>query len=419
MPTGKITKRAVDSLSPGEKDILLWDEDLRGFGVKVTPTGSKIYLVQYRLGGRGVSTKRYTIRRHGAWTPSAARQEAERVLRLADTGVDPQAKAVEHQQIEIDLRFEAYAERFLLDFGKRNWRPRTYASAESNLRRWITPTLKSKALPEISRREIRALFEKLPAASPALPRNLYALLRKLFAWAVENEDLERSPFEQMQSPKSVAPRERVLTDNELKEIIMCLGDLGPPFDRMFRLLMITGQRRDEVSGMNWVELNRSHAEWTIPGDRTKNAKVHIVPLNTNAIAELDSLAGGVIWPHQGFVFSTNGRTPVSGYSRAKARLDRILSCRTPIAILPWRLHDFRRTFATNMQRLNVRFEVTEALLNHVSGSKSGVAGVYQRHDWKLEKQNAMERWAGKLAALIATGDTKSECGDAGDTPADL
>lgn len=409
----------IDSLAAGEKDILLWDEDLRGFGVKVTPTGSKIYLVQYRLGGRCVSTKRYTIGRHGAWTPSTARLEAERVLRLADTGVDPQAKSKEHQQIKIDLGFEAYAERFLRDFGKRKWRPRTYASAESNMRRWIIPTLRGKTLPEIGRREILVIFDKLPTASPALPRNLFALLRKLFAWAVEHEDLERSPFEQMKSPKSVASRERVLTDSELKEIILRLGDLGPPFDRMFRLLMITGQRRDEVSGMTWAELNRSRAEWTMPGNRTKNAKAHIVPLNLNAIVELDSLAGGVNWPHKGFVFSTNGRTPVSGYSRAKARLDRIISCHAPNAISPWRLHDFRRTFATNMQRLNVRFEVTEALLNHVSGSKSGIAGVYQKHDWEPEKRNAMDKWAGKLAALMATGDTKSECCDAGDTPAHL
>ena len=284
------------------------------------------------------------------------------------------------------------------------------------MRRWIVPTLRGKTLSAIGRRDIVGIFDTLPAASPALPRNLFALLRKLFAWAVERGDVERSPFEQMRSPPSVAARDRVLTDDELRKIIVHLGDLGAPFDRMFRLLMITGQRRDEVSGMSWAELNRTRAEWTLPGNRTKNAQAHIVPLNSDAIVELDSLACGSRWPEQGFVFSTNGSTPVSGYSRAKARLDRILSERDPKAILPWRLHDFRRTFATNMQKLNVRFEVTEALLNHVSGSKSGVAGIYQRHDWGPEKRIAMDKWADKLAALVAPIDPLNERGDASNIP---
>ena len=259
MPTGKITKRSVDGLAPGEKDILLWDEDLRGFGVKTTPAGTKTYLVQYRLGGRSAPTKRFTIGRHGTWTPLTARLEAERVLRLADTGVDPQALALDYQRQQRDLGFAGYSDRFLIEYGKRHWRERTYAAAESNMRRWVVPVLGNKVLPGIARRDIVEVFDKLPASSPALPRNLFALMRKLFTWATERGDIDRSPFDQMRSPSSVAARDRILTDEELRLVILYAGDLGAPFDRLVLLLIITGQRRDEVSGMTWGELNRSRA----------------------------------------------------------------------------------------------------------------------------------------------------------------
>lgn len=400
MPTVKLTKRTVDTFTAGDRETFFWDEDLSGFGVKVTKTGSKTYLVQYRMGGRGAATKRYTIGRSGTWTPATARTEAERVLRLAAAGIDPYLAAKERERDEQDLAFGPYAERFLLEFGKREWRPRTYASAESNVRRWITPVLARKALPAITKRDLVEVLDRIPASSPALPRNLFVLMRKLFNWAVERGDLDRSPMDNMKPPASVASRDRVLTDEELFFVVASAGNLGTPFGALIRLLVVTGQRRDEVAGMTWAELDRTRLEWSIPAHRAKNGVASTIPLSEIAVAQLDYLAGGERWYRSGFVFTTTGKTAVSGFSKVKSRLDDLVRKSMLRDIPPWRLHDLRRTFATNMQRLGVRFEVTEALLNHTSGARSGVAGVYQRHDWGPEKQEAIRLWSERLKTLM-------------------
>ena len=168
MPIAKLTIRTVDTAAAKDRDTFLWDPDLAGFGLKVTRAGTKIYLVQYRMGGRGTATRRYTIGRHGTWTPATARAEAEGTLRMAATGIDPQAAAKDRKRLEVDLAFKAYARKFLADFGKREWCPRTYLSAESNMRRWINPVLAKKALPSITRRDLIEVLDQIPEANPAL-----------------------------------------------------------------------------------------------------------------------------------------------------------------------------------------------------------------------------------------------------------
>ena len=400
MPSVRLTNRLVDAIEPTARDTFLWDATLSGFGVKMTRAGSKIYLVQYRMGGRGSPTRRFTIGPHGTWTQTSARGEAERLLRLAASGVDPQSAAKERQRAERDLAFAAYAVRFLRDHGKSEWRPRTFASAESNMRRWINPVLGRKALPTITKRDIIEVLDRVPADSPALRRSLFVLMRKLFNHAVGRGDLDRSPMEKMASPSSVAPRDRTLTDEELWFVILCADEVGKPFGPLVRMLILSGQRRDEVAGMTWDELDRTLLEWTIPATRAKNRCAQTVPLSEIAVVELDALAGGERWPRRGFVFTTTGDTPVSGFSRMKRRLDTLVANHMRREINPWRLHDLRRTFATNMQRLGVRFEVTEALLNHRSGARSGVAGVYQQHDWRPEKHEAIRLWTERLRALL-------------------
>ena len=400
MPTIRLTKRVVEAASPVQSDAFYWDKEVRGFGLKITPSGTKTYLIQYRMGGRAAPTRRYSIGRHGIWTPVTARSEAERLLRLVSAGTDPASAAKEKERLEVELRFGPFAERFLRDYGQRHWRPRTYSSAESAMRRWVVPVLGSKSLPTITRRDLTAVFDRLPPESPALPRNVFALLRKLFVWAHGRGDIDRSPFEGLESPASVPSRDRVLSDDELLKVAACADDLGAPFGQFVRMLIVTGQRRDEVAAMRWSEVNRKEAVWTIPEGRSKNKSEHRMPLNSIALRGLDELAGSTDWPEDGLVFTTTGRTPISGYSRMKRRLDELIRLASGQMLAPWRLHDLRRTFATNMQRLGVRFEVTEALLNHVSGARAGVAGVYQRHDWTPEKAEAVELWADKLVKLV-------------------
>ena len=406
MASGKITKRTVDAISAGPKDEFLWDEDLSGFGLKVTPVGRKVYLLQYRLGGRGVATRRMTIGVHGnPWTPAGAREEAERLLVIVKQGKDPAAEKEARRRMATDLAFDSYAAKFLAEYSKPNWRAGTYSNAESAMRRFIIPVFKKKPLPLIRRTDISGMFDTLPAAKAALPRNIFALIRKLFAWAVERGDIDRSPLDGFKGPSAVASRDRVLSDDELNVVWLAAGDLAYPFGTLVRFLITTGQRREECAGISWAELDQGRAEWVIPASRAKNRKAHTVPLNALAVALLDALSNGDKWPKKGLVFTTNGVTPVSGYSRAKGRLDMVATKRNedePIA--PWRLHDLRRTLATGLQRLGVRFEVTEAVLNHVSGSKSGVAGVYQRHDWKQEKRDALEGWAAHVERLLHGAD---------------
>lgn len=422
MAVGAITKQSVDRLKPKSKDGRvveehLWDPKLSGFGVKVTPAGSKSYLVQYRIGGRGAPTRRVTIGTHGApWTPAEARDEAERVLALVKRGIDPQAQKKAKAREAVDLAFDKYAKRFLDLYGERAWSTKTLADNK----RYLTATtaavvqsLGNKPLPEIRRADIAAVFDQVPAERPGHARNLYSVLRRLFTWAVERGDIDRSPFEGLKGPATVAARDRVLDDAEMRLVWLATAKLGYPFGPLYRFLICTGQRREEVASLDWRELDRERREWALPASRSKNKQATVVPLNELAVAELDAIAGGDQWPSAGLVFTTTGKTAVSGYSKAKRRLDEEMVAlarneagddRAPRLIDGWRVHDLRRTFATGMQRLGIRFEVTEAILNHVSGSRSGVAGIYQRHDWRDEKRAALDAWAVHLRALLSRPD---------------
>lgn len=423
MAVAQITKRSVEALKPGSTDQFLWDTVKRGFGVKVTPTGRKIFIVQYRMGGRGSPTRRYTIGEYGVWTPTQADEEAGRILRKIDTGIDPleeKRDREERRRTDAALAFGDYADNFLKLYVKPEW-AKSYGFAESILRLHVTPRLKSKPLPSIRKSDITGIFDALPSAKPALRRNVYAVVRRLFNWAEGRGDIERNPLNGFEAPASVTSRDRVLEDWELRLAWLASAELGAPFSSLYRLLAITGQRRDEVAEMDWKELSRADRLWTLPGSRTKNGKPHLVHLSDLAMAELDALAGVADededekrkWPKAGFVFTTTGKTAVSGFSRAKSRLDTAMldlarkeakeagDDPEKVKVAPWRVHDLRRTLVTGMQRLGVRFEVTEAVVNHLSGSKSGVAGVYQRYEWQDEKKAALDAWGRHLGSILS------------------
>lgn len=403
MATGRISKRSVDAIQAADRDQYLWDTDLSGFGLKVTRNDTRTYLVQYRMGGRGTPTRRVTIGQHGSpWSPSGAREEAERLLELVRRGIDPQDHKAERQREQVDLAFDRYAQRFLDLYGPKHWSANTLADNKRYVDRYLVPALGRKALPTIGRADVADLFDNLPAGKAGLARNVYALLRKLFAWAVERGDLHRSPVEGFRGPPPVRSRDRVLSDEELALVWEASADLSSPFTEFYRLLISTGQRREEVAGLQWRELDRDAAEWRLPRERSKNDRATIIPLSTLALQVIDDLAGGDTWPRKGLALSTTGKTPISGFSKAKVRLDAAMLSLSGGGeeIAPWRIHDLRRTLATGLQRLGVRFEVTEAVLNHVSGARSGVAGVYQRHDWREEKRAALDAWAAHIQALV-------------------
>lgn len=409
MATGKVTKRAVDALKPGPRDVFLWDTDRKGFGVKLTPAGKLVYILQYRMGGRASPVRRYTIGSHGTWTPIKAGEEAERLLRLVAQGTDPASEKQRSRVVAIELAFDTYADRFLEREVKPNWK-RSYGFAESLLRLHIKPAFGKTPLPSIGRADLVRLFDGLPADKPAVRRNSFAVLRRLFRWAKGRGDLDRNPLEGFEAPAVVESRDRVLTDDELRLVVLASHDLTAPYGPFVRLLAITGQRRNEVAELDWKELDRDKRQWLLPSARAKNGVEHLIPLSDLAVAELDRLAGGWVWSRRGLVFPATATTPISGFSKAKKALDEamvkaLVADHPDAALDPWRLHDLRRSMATHMQRLGIPGDVIEACENRIAGrSKSGAARIYQRHDFESEKRAAMDRWATFLAGLLATKD---------------
>lgn len=419
MPVGAITKRNVDALKPGVSDQYLWDDQVKGFALKVTPLGARTYLVQYRMGGRGTPTRRYTIGKHGRWNPDDARTEAKKLLQMVDRGEDPyQAKvdglkaAAETKRREGVMNFAAYVDRYLKEYGKGAWRDGTYRNVEGAFRSYVTPKLGESSLLTIARSDITAMLDAVPAERQALRRSVYAYLRKLFSWSVGRGDIERSPMDGMQAPKATADRERVLTDDEIKAVWTALPAGNAVFAGIVRMLILTGQRRDEVAELVWSELDRKSRTWVLPAARAKNGCEHLVPLSDAVVAELDRIAGqdGVkaddkrVWPRKGLVFPSTGAKAFSSFSKAKVALDKKIGEHVDEgddAMAPWVLHDLRRTFVTGQQRLGTRLEVGEALVNHVGGSKSGVVGVYARHHWAEEKTRAMKAWADHVLAVTS------------------
>lgn len=401
MATGKVTKRSVDAMAVTGRNEYLWDDELRGFGVRMSAGGVRAYVVQYRMGGREAKTKRFTIGQHGSWTPEQARTEAKRLLRLVDQGSDPASADRERRRQAVDLAFSSYVDLFAERYLKSSWK--RWEATKALLIREAVPVLRDKPLPLVTRADINVIYDAL-SDRPATAKLMHATLRKLFRWALGRGDIERTPFDGITTPKGAQARDRVLDDRELKFAWTAAGGLGAPFDGLYRALILTGQRREEVAGLDWRELDREGAMWTLPRERAKNGEAHLVPLSEAGIELFDGIAGGAKWPKQGLVFSTTGKTAPSGFSKAKARLDAAMVALAKkedpaAAIAPWVVHDFRRTVATGLQILGVRFEVTEAVLNHRSGSKSGIAGVYQRHDWKAEKREALNAWAVHLKAI--------------------
>ena len=169
--------------------------------------------------------------------------------------------------------------------------------------------------------------------------------------------------------------------------------MGGPFGQIGKLLFLTGARLNEVAGMEWRELDLDARTWTLPASRVKNKQAHVIPLSDIAIDIIRALP--VIEPRR-FVFTTTRRTHVSGFSNGKKGIDAAMKAAAGEGADPipnWRLHDIRRSTATGLQKLGVRLEVTEACLNHISGSRRGIVGVYQKHDYALEKRQALEAWA--------------------------
>lgn len=429
----RLSQAFVDGEAAAPAERIIWDDALRGFGVKITPAGAKVYLIQYRAKGSR-ATRRYTIGRHGdPWRTEKARGKAADLLARVRLGEDPfltdrrvreaeqaeaasadHAKALaevakaEAKAVETKAEREAFqriVKKFIKKYAKprnRSWEQAQRVLQSSDLDAWH-----DRPIASIKRADVIRLMDRVEKRSPPVARLLFAHLRKLFGWCVERLYIEVSPCTGLKAPTVSRARDRWLSDKELRLVWEACGQVGRPFGPLFRLLILTGQRREEVAAMRWSEIDLKAAEWTIPASRAKNAKAHIVDLVPQAVEILAQFKN-----REGLVFTTTGDTPVSGHSRGKARLDDAIEnlrerkakgegLPAPLDDLPaWRVHDLRRTAATGMARLGHPPHVIEAVLNHSSGSRGGLVAVYQHYDHRSERQAALLDWGAHVQSLV-------------------
>ncbi|MCH8113061.1 MAG: tyrosine-type recombinase/integrase [Proteobacteria bacterium] len=391
MPKMKLTKRAIDDLQPGDKDAFFWDADITGLAVKVTPKGKKTFMVQYRPGGRGSPTRKIFIGPFGEVTLHKARTEAKRIFGLRAEGRDPALERQQAKQRAISNKFADIAADFLAKHASQN---RTVDETARILKRDVLPKWGKRSIHEIGKRDVNDLLDVVVArGSHVMANRTLANLRKLFNWCVSRGIITASPCEGISAPHREKARDRVLSDDELIAIFNAAKQMGGAFGAIIQMLILTAQRRNEVSEMTWNELDLNNDIWTIPGSRTKNEKPHFVHLSEQASAVLSSVLNV-----GAFTFTSNGKTPFSGFSKAKKRLDELSG------VTDWRLHDIRRTVTSGMAQLGIAPHVADKILNHQSGTISGVAAVYQRHEFLDDRKTALNAWGNYVQSLLEKSD---------------
>lgn len=384
----KINKRFVDSIKPGDLDQYFWDKELRGFGIRIKPSGLKTYIIQYR-NAQGQS-KRLTLGTHGKLATEKARSLAKTQLGDVEQGSDP----AEERKRELGGRqdtFEALAEKFIERYAKpknRSWR-----ETKRILDREVTPSWGNRPCASITRRDVNDLLDGIvDRGSPYTANRTLSVVRKLFNWAVDRGDIEINPVARISKPGKEITRDRVLSDDEVRTLWQAWDQLSWPFGPLFKLMLITGQRRGEVAGMRWADLDIENTLWNIPREQTKSDRAHEVPLNKLAIEIIGELPrmGDLVFPDR-----RTGTNPVSGFSKAKRNTDQLVNG----AVTGWRLHDLRRTVGTNLARLGFHTDLIGRLLNHAPSH--GVTGVYDRHSYLPEKRRALDAWVSKLNSIIS------------------
>jgi len=414
----KITKKAIDALRSEavaqQKTRYLFDSELTGFGALATKTGMCSYFAEFRMRGAGGSSKRVTLGKHGALTPDEARKRAKEELGKVAAGKDI---AQERKDARAKLKagtFRDLSEEWFAAKGKQpktgEWRSRRWREVHAMIDQIVHPTLGRKAPDAITKAELSNLIKKTKENSHSVARRLYETLRPLFKWAVGEGKLESNPLVGLECPKPETPRDRFLKDAEIKALWQVATEQSWPFENVIKLLLLTGQRRDEVARMVWGEVNSDKHEWDIPKERCKNKKAHTVDLHPEAVRLLDRLgepAAARRASNEEFVFSTTGRTPVSGYSKVKRRIDARMQEILGDKFQPWRIHDLRRTAASGMAALGFQPHVIERVLNHVSGAQGGLVSVYQRHEYRDERKRAIMAWGDEVMRIVGSKEAPS------------
>lgn len=392
----KLTAATVQKLRlpHGTTDKIFFDDNLAGFGLRIRDGGKRTWIAQYRVGAK---QRRMTLGTPENLDAHSARERAKDVLAKVQTGSDPQTEKAE-KRAQAAVTVGAIVKRYLNERAVRRLKPRSYEEVERHLRKhWAA--LAETPIRNVKRSDVAAQLGRIAKDSgPFASNRARAALSAFFSWAIGEGLVDATPVLGTNKATEEVSRDRVLTPDELAAIWKEAG--AGDYAAIVRLLILTGQRREEVGGMLWSEIDTAGAVWRIGAERTKNGLAHDVPLSVPALAVLRAIERR---EGRHLVFGA-GDGAFQGWSNAKTALDkrvsRSLANSGAGALKPWRLHDIRRTVATRVADLGVLPHVIEAVLNHISGHKAGVAGVYNRAAYAAEKRAALALWGDHLMALV-------------------
>lgn len=376
-----LTDKTLAALKPEARRYEVHDLHCPGLSVRISPAGRKTFTTTYR---HGVKQRRLTIGVYPRYSLAEAREKTMAALRQVDEGLDPQ-----NRRRAPDLQVETVCRAFIEQYAKvrnRNWR-----ETERVLEREFIPRCGQMEIGEVDRADVLEVMDAAITRGAGYQANrILATVRKLFNWCVGRGLLTVSPINGLPRPHKEQSRDRVLNDQEIKRVLTACRNEAYPFRHYVPLLLATAQRRAETAAMRWDEVDFDAATWVIPAENAKNGKPHVVPLSDFSIRILKDVPRFANSP---YVFTTTRRSPISGFTKALKRISDASDT------TGWRFHDLRRTATTGMARAGIAPHVVEKILNHISGTISGVAAVYNRYAYDAEKGEALEKWGEFLAGL--------------------
>ncbi|SLK07498.1 tyrosine-type recombinase/integrase [Novosphingobium mathurense] len=374
--------KAIEAFKPKVKRYEVHDLLCPGFSVRVYPTGRKVFTVKYRYGPK---QRRLPLGVFPRLALADARAQAMEALRQVDDGIDPSV-----QRRQLNMRVEAICADFIRQYARP--RNRSWQEAERIIKREFVAAHGQQDIRKITRSDILNLMDAAVERGSAYQANrIHSHLRKLFNWCLERGIIDASPVLGTRAPTREQARDRVLDDSEIKAVLTASAAASGPYAPFVPLLLATGQRRGEVSKMRWSEVDFAAKIWVIPAELSKNGKPHVVPLSDYALRIIGEIPR---WADCDFVFTTTGRTPIRSFSKGLRHIH------AGSKTADWRFHDLRRTAASGMARLGIAPHVVEKVLNHISGTISGVAAVYNRYGYDAEKREALDAWGHYLDKLM-------------------
>lgn len=400
MPTQLLSAKLIEHLkSPVAGQVEVFDRTLPGFGIRLSKGGKKAWVLLYRVHGR---KRRMTLGSYPALSLSDARMAAGKAIQAVQRGEDP---ALEKQQKKRTqpTTFGELAKDYLERYAKA--RKRSWKNDELNLRLHILPEWNNRKVESIKRADVIAIVDRAEANNqPHLARQLLAVVRKLFNWAVEKSLAEVNPATGVRLGTRPLDRSRTLSVNELQQLWAAWEKLGNPLGSYFKVVLLTVQRRSEIARMRWEHID-DEGLWTIPPEENKSNRLHVVPLSSEVRAILRGLprtTSPYVFPGRIRVREGHGECPkpapaISGFSAAVEKVNAKLENR-----FEWRIHDLRRTGTTEMARLKFPPHVLSAVLNHApQTTMKGVLSVYNRHQYLEEKKEALEAWGTFIRTKVA------------------